>query len=97
VGALAELGTYMLGTAGKVLGPLGGQAAGFLGDAALELLSAGRDRAADPLSQLDRRLGEVDRTIEEFHLARRKVLRDFQSRIDVLEGRLPSSRLSGED
>jgi hypothetical protein len=97
VGALAELGTFMLTTAGKALGPMGGQAAGFLGDAALELLRAGHDRAADPLSQLDRRLGEVDRTIEEFHLARRKVLRDFQSRIDVLEGRLPSSRLSGED
>jgi len=96
-GALAELGTFMLSAAGKVLGPLGGHAAGFVGDAALELLSAGRDRDADPLSQLDRRLAQVDRTIEEFHLARRKVLRDFQSRIDVLEGRLPSSRLSGED
>ncbi|GIH03518.1 hypothetical protein Rhe02_15850 [Rhizocola hellebori] len=97
VGALAELGTFVLNAAGKVLGPLGGQAAGFVGDAALELLKAGRDRSADPLAHLDRRLGEVDRTIEEFRLARRKVLRDFQSRIDVLEGRLPSSRLSGED
>ncbi|HEX6683601.1 MAG TPA: hypothetical protein VF062_12440 [Candidatus Limnocylindrales bacterium] len=97
VGALAELGTFVLGAAGKALGPLGGQAAGFVGDAAMELLGTGRGRDGDPLSKLDRRLGEVDRTIEEFHLARRKVLRDFQSRIDVLEGRLPSSRLSGED
>ena len=44
-----------------------------------------------------RQLSEVDPAIEEFHLARRRVLRDFQSRVDVMEGRLPSSRLSGED
>jgi hypothetical protein len=97
MGALAELGTFVLGAAGKALGPLGGQAAAFVGDAAAELLNAGRDRTADPLSQLERRLGEAGRTVEEFHLARRKVLRDLQSRVDVLEGRLPSSRLTGED
>lgn len=97
VAALAELGTFVAETAGKVLGPLGGQAAMFFGDAAVELFGPQSRLAADPNAQLDRRLGEADRTIEEFHLARRKVMREFQSRVDVLEGRLPSSRLSGED
>jgi len=93
--ALAELGTFVGGTAAKALGPLGSQAASFFGDVAVELL--GSDPGPDRKTTVDRQLSEVDRAIEEFHLARRRVLRDFQSRVDVLEGRLPSSRLSGED
>jgi hypothetical protein len=95
--ALAELGTFVAQSAGKVLGPFSGQTAGFLGDAAVELLGSAHDPAADRLKQVDRQLTEVGREIEEFHLVRRRVLREFQSRVDVLEGRLPSSRLSGED
>lgn len=95
--ALSELGTFVAETAGKVLAPLGVPAAGFLGDAAVELLGIGQDPAADRRKQVDRKLTEADREIEEQRQVRRRVLREFQSRVDVLEGRLPSSRLSGED
>jgi hypothetical protein len=94
--ALAELGSYVAHTAGRVLGTLGPYAA-FVGDAALELFGSPYDTAGNRQQRLDRGLSEVDRNIEEFRLARRRVLREFQSRVDVLEGRLPSSRLSGED
>jgi hypothetical protein len=92
--ALAELGAYVADTASKVLGPLGAHMS-FLGDAAVELLGPGAS-SDERQRKLDRRLSEVDAQLEEFQIARRKVLRDFQSRVDVLEGRLPSSRLSGE-
>jgi hypothetical protein len=95
--ALAELGTFVAQSAGKVFGPLSGPAAGFLGDAAVELLGATTDPGAERRRRADRQISEAARTIEELHLVRRRVLRDFQSRVDVLEGRLPSSRLSGED
>ncbi len=94
--ALTELGTYVAKVAAKALGPLGPQAA-FLGDAAAELFGAAGDTVGDQRQRLDRELREVDRTLEEFQIARRRVLRDLQSRVDVLEGRLPSSRLSSED
>jgi hypothetical protein len=95
--ALSELGTYVAETAGKMLAPLALPAAGFLGDAAIELLGANPESPADRQRQVDRKLSEADQQIEEFRLVRRRVLREFQSRVDVLEGRLPSSRLSGED
>jgi hypothetical protein len=95
--ALAELGTFVAHTAGKALGVLGSQAAVFVGDAAMELFGSRRDAANERQMRLDHQLSEVDSAIEEFQIARRKVLREFQSRVDVLEGRLPTSRLSGED
>jgi hypothetical protein len=95
--ALAELGTFVAQSAGKVLSPITGQAASFLGDAAMELLGSAPDPAADRQKHVDRKHSDEARAIEEFHLVRRRVLREFQSRVDVLEGRLPSSRLSGED
>lgn len=95
--AISELGTFVAETAGKVLAPLGMPAVGFLGDATIELLGIGHDSAADRQRQVDRKLTEADREIEELRQVRRRVLREFQSRVDVLEGRLPSSRLSGED
>jgi hypothetical protein len=94
--ALAELGAFVAQTAGKALGAFGPHAA-FLADAAIELFGPANDRAEDRRTRLDREVREADRALEEFQLARRKVLRDLQSRVDVLEGRLPSSRLSGED
>lgn len=48
-------------------------------------------------ARLDRELTEAERTFEELQFARRRVLRELRSRVDVLEGRLPSSRLTGED
>jgi hypothetical protein len=95
--ALAELGAFVAQTAGKALGTVGPGALAFLGDAAVELFSPTRDAAQDRRARLDREVREADRALEEFQLARRKVLRDLQSRVDVLEGRLPSSRLSAED
>ncbi len=44
----------------------------------------------------DRRLSLAEQQLEEDRAARRRVLRELQSRVDVLEGRLPSSRLVGE-
>ena len=94
--ALAELGGYIAKTAGRALGPLSPYAA-FLGDAALELFDTPNDGAEDRRRRVDRELSEAERAYEEFQLSRRKVLRAFQSRVDVLEGRLPSSRLGSED
>jgi hypothetical protein len=94
--AMAELGAYVGKTASKVLGSFGPYAA-FLGDAAAELFGSRDEEVADRQRSIDHELGEAGRAAEEFRIARRKVLRDFQSRVDVLEGRLPSSRLSGED
>jgi hypothetical protein len=94
--ALAELGGFVAKTAGRTLGAFGPYAA-FLGDAALELFDAPGDAPENRQLRIDRELSEAERAYEEFQLARRKVLRAFQSRVDVLEGRLPSSRLGSED
>jgi hypothetical protein len=94
--AVAELGLFVARTAGRALGTLAPHAA-FLGDAAVELLGGERDGTSERRARLDRELTEAERTFEEFQLARRRVLRELRSRVDVLEGRLPSSRLSGED
>jgi hypothetical protein len=95
--ALVELGSFVARAAGRMLVGFGPQSA-FLGDAAAALLgSRDGDDAIDRRLKIDRHLTEAQRELEEFHLARRRVLREFQSRVDVLEGRLPSSRLSGED
>jgi hypothetical protein len=94
--AFAELGSYVAQVAGKALGAFAPYTA-FLGDAAAELFGDRDVAVSDRQSRLDRQLTEAERTIEEFQIARRKVLRDFQSRVDVLEGQLPSSRLSSED
>jgi energy-coupling factor transporter ATP-binding protein EcfA2 len=94
--ALAELGAFVARTAGKVLGAFGPHAA-FVADAAVELFGSREDAADERADRVDRRLRTVGRTVDEYRTARRKVIRDFQSRVDVLEGRLPSSRLSNED
>jgi hypothetical protein len=94
--ALAQLGTYVLGTAGKALGAFGPSAAGFVGEAVTTLFGVDDEGDVHRQLRVERRVDEADRALDEFHVARRKVLREFQSRVDVLEGRLPSSRLSGE-
>jgi hypothetical protein len=94
--ALAELGAFVARTAGKVLGALGPHAA-FVADAAVELFGSREEATDDRADRVDRRLQTVGRAVDEYRTARRKVIRDFQSRVDVLEGRLPSSRLSNED
>lgn len=95
-GALAELGAYLTHTAGKALGALGPYPA-FLGDAAIELFDPWAEAAGGRRTRLDQELREMDQTLAEFQLARRTVLRELRRRVDVLEGRLPSSRLSDGD
>ena len=95
-GAVVELGLFVARTAGKALGTLAPHAA-FLGDAAVEFLGGRPDGASERQARLDRELTEAERAFEDFQFARRRVLRELRSRVDVLEGRLPSSRLSGED
>jgi hypothetical protein len=94
--ALAELGSFVVRTAGRAIGAINPVYSAFIGDAVAELFQSRGESAAERQAATERRLTEAGRQVEEFHLARRKVIRGFQSRVDVLEGRLPSSRLSGE-
>jgi hypothetical protein len=58
------------------------------------------DSRGGPLAErraaINERLDEAERQLEQRHQARRMVLRELQGRVDMLEGRLPASRLSGE-
>jgi hypothetical protein len=94
--ALTELGGYLATAAGKLFAPLGPHAS-FLGDAAAELFGTPGEAAEERRRRIERQLSDAERELDEFQLARRKVLRDLQGGVDVLEGRLPSSRLTGED
>lgn len=51
---------------------------------------------AERRAAIDNQLDDAERRLEQLHLARRTVLRELQGRVDMLEGRLPASRLSGE-
>jgi hypothetical protein len=90
--ALAVLGSYVMETVGRFVTPA---YLSFAADALIGLASP-QGAAADQQAGTERRLSEAERTIEEFRMAQRRVIRDFQSRVDILEGRLPSSRLSGD-
>ncbi|MGW4461900.1 GTPase domain-containing protein [Micromonospora sp. NPDC004704] len=94
--ALAELGTFVIRSAGRAAGALSPLYASFVGMAASELLRQRSESEAEREALVQRRLSEAEQRVEEFMLAQRKVIREFQSRVDVLEGRLPSSRLSDE-
>lgn len=94
VAALAELGSFVVRTAGGALGVLGSQYAMFVADIAAELFGSRGGGAADRRARNERRIDQVEQAIEEFRLVRRKVVREMQGRLDVLEGRLPASRLS---
>jgi|tagenome__1003787_1003787.scaffolds.fasta_scaffold20955327_3 hypothetical protein len=94
--ALTELGEFVNRRAFRVFATLV-PGAGFLGDAALAFFdsdsSATIDRRLDLNEQLDQTMDDV----QDLQHARRRVLRDLQSRVDVLEGRLPTSRLSAAE
>ncbi|MGH3735816.1 MAG: hypothetical protein ACRDT6_09380 [Micromonosporaceae bacterium] len=94
--AVSELGGYVAHSAAVLLTAFAPYV-GFLGDAAVELFRSESRTSGDRQARLDQQLGEVDERMEELRTARRRVLRELQSRVDVLEGRLPSSRLTGED
>jgi hypothetical protein len=93
VAAMTRVGTTVGALAGRTLGHLAPPAG-----LALDLATAmhgGDDldeRIARSLDE-DRRVTAAERELEANRAARRRVLRELQSRIDLLEGRLPSSRL----
>lgn len=94
--ALAELGSYVARAAGLAAGTLSPLYSVFVGEAVMELnKSHDRDKVARQ-NLTERLLSEAEREMEEFRAARRRVMRELRSRVDVLEGRLPSSRLSDE-
>ena len=96
--AAAELGRFLALRTGKILTSLGPGVAGFVGDAALEAISTDADSTrADRQATIDRELTGAQQDIEEFRNTRRRVLREFQRRVDVLEGQLPGSRLLNQD
>jgi hypothetical protein len=96
--ALTALASFVSQHAGSVLaGSLGLRGvAGLAGQLTVGLFLDSRMAAVPQQPALAERLGEAERRLHEFHLARRVVLRELQGRVDRLEGRLPSSRLSGE-
>jgi hypothetical protein len=94
--ALAELGSFVALSAGRALSAVAPYAA-FVGDASLELLGLANQGKGERIKHINEQVDSARREIDEVRSARRRVLRDFQSRVDVLEGRLPSSRLSRED
>ena len=84
--------------AGRTLISLGPGVSGFLGDAALDMFGIGGSAEREGRQgQINQQLTDAQRELEDFRTARRRVLREFQRRVDVLEGRLPSSRLLNED
>ena len=91
--ALADLGATVGMLAGRTLGYLA-PPVGLILDLATAMSSSG-----DVDEQVTRALikkgrgADVERELQANRAARRRVLRELQSRVDVLEGRLPSSRL----
>jgi hypothetical protein len=94
--ALAELGEYVSRRASWALTALL-PGAGFLGDAALAFFDSDSSASIDRRFELHEKLDRAADEIQDFQQARRRVLRDLQSRVDVLEGRLPTSRLSAAE
>jgi hypothetical protein len=92
--AVAAFVGQAAGTA--LLGALAGPgAAGLAGNLPARLFLESRiDPAPTPPPGGDGRLAEPERRLRQAQLARRTVLRDLQRRVDMLEGRLPASRLS---
>jgi hypothetical protein len=81
-----ELGAYIARNTSRML-PLP-----FVGDAAMAFIDRGAADAGAPSDRRQNALRIADE-VESFRSARRTVLRSLQSRIDMFEGRLPSSRL----
>jgi hypothetical protein len=94
--ALAELGSYVARTAGLAAGALSPLYSVFVGEAVLELNKSHERQKVARQGLAERLLSDAEQEMEEFRAARRTVMRELRSRVDVLEGRLPSSRLSDE-
>jgi hypothetical protein len=97
VKALAAFAGQVAG--GALLGTLGLRGLpAFASDVSIGLFldSRGGGPLAERRAALNNSLTEAERRLEQLHRARRGVLRELQGRVDMLEGRLPASRLSGE-
>jgi hypothetical protein len=95
--ALANAGIFVSQAAGRIVLTAFGGATGaaIMGQAAVGLfLDSHVEPGPERPNQVDRRLSEAEQRLDQFRVARRRVLREFQSKVDVLEGRLPSSRLT---
>lgn len=95
--ALKALATFVGQAAGgALLGSVGLRGLpAFAGDVSFGLfLDARGGGLTERQAVINRRLSEAEHRLEQHHQARRSVLRALQSRVDVLEGRLPASRLS---
>ena len=94
--ALAELGSYAARAAGMAAGALSLPYSIFVGEAMLELNKSHERTKVARQNLTERLLSDAEREMADFRDARRRVMRELRSRVDVLEGRLPSSRLSDE-
>jgi hypothetical protein len=96
--AAAELAGFVGKLAGGALSGLGQRAPSFLTDAVSELITGQGERSRERDQKLiDDAVDDSERDLQEFRIARRHVLRELRHRVDVLEGRLPSSRLRADD
>ncbi|MCE7010381.1 GTPase domain-containing protein [Kibdelosporangium philippinense] len=91
--AVRSLAAFLSERAGRVLATsVGG---GLLGEAGLALFM---DSRAEPDADYQRRiaaLSDADRRAEELVQARRRVVQSMQNQVNILEAKLPSSRLQG--
>ncbi|MCT9935110.1 hypothetical protein N5079_33405 [Planotetraspora sp. A-T 1434] len=93
--ALASLSTFAGQMAGRTLLAAFGPSAAVVGDSLLGFfLDSRMDAPSQEQMRLDQELSEAEQRIEQFRLARRRVLHDMRRKVDSLEGRLPHSRLS---
>jgi hypothetical protein len=93
--ALASVSAFAGHVAGRALLTAFGPAAAFAGEAMLGLFLESRAGGfGQEQRQLGQELTEAERRIEELRLARRRVLYDMRRKVDVMEGRLPHTRLS---
>ncbi|MEV4623519.1 GTPase domain-containing protein [Asanoa sp. NPDC049573] len=93
--AFADLGATLIRSTNRVIGALNPIYSSLVGLAAADLIRRQEQTAAAHEANVSRLLDDAESHIEEFQLAQRKVIREFRSRVDVLEGRLSSSRLGG--
>ena len=97
--ALKTLATFVGQAAGgALLGSIGLRGLpAFAGDVSFGLfLDARGGGLTERQAAVNSRLDAAGRRLEQQQQARRSVLRALQGRVDMLEGRLPASRLSGE-
>ncbi|WP_405149967.1 hypothetical protein OG589_16280 [Sphaerisporangium sp. NBC_01403] len=93
--ALASASLFAGQMAGRALLAAFGPSAAVIGESMLGLFLDSRlgGRGDDGI-RLDQELSEAERRVETLRLARRRVLYDMRRKVDMMEGRLPYSRLS---